>query len=406
MTVYGVTPQGFVRKTQQNIIAEMEADELSGIATDLDLEPDQIVGQLNGIFGRQLAICWEQLAICYNSFDPEAAEGRLLEMLCKITGTFRRGETASEVVLMCNLESGTTLVNGADFANTDDHPEIRWTPSLVEYPSGFTAPSTGVHAVTFVNEYTGPIPGYAGTIKTINKAHTGWNSCVNPDDAELGLRVDGDSALRVRREREIATIGSATVRAMTANVSQAFGDKITNLTVYENESDVADTSVTPPRPAHSLEVLIFDGDIPTVDDDDLAQVILDTKAGGISTSGTSSGTATGLINGIESPITIKFTRAAQLPVYLIVTLTKRLGVPYAGDAAVAEYIATQANAFFGPGDEIVEERLSAFAMACKGVKDILSLKLGFAPSPTGSANLPITLRQIGRFSTSHIVINS
>ncbi len=402
-TTYGITPQGFVRKTQQNIIEEIEIDELKDVADDLDVSSDAIVGQLNGIFGRQLGIAWEQLEVCYNGFDPEAAEGRLLEMLCKLTGTFRRGETPSEVILSCDLLDGTTLINGVAFANVEDHPDVRWTPSLALYPTGYVAVGDGPKLVTFVNEFTGPIEGFAGTINVINTPIVGWNSVVNPNDAELGLRTDLDPLLRERREREIATIGSATVRAITANISQAFGNKITQLTVFENEGDNTDANGLPP---HSIEALIFDGDVPTVVDDELAQVIFTSKAGGITTSGNTLAHASALVNGLESTLPVRFSRAAQLPVYLIIHLVKKLGQPYVGDQAVKEYVALAGNAYFAPGDYIIEERISSFVLANKGVRDITSIMLSLSPSPTLSLNIPISIREIGRFSTSRIVVVS
>lgn len=402
MTTYGVTPQGFRRKTLIEIVSEFEADELAEMASDLDVSAESVVGQMNGIIGRQLSIAWEQLEICYHGFDPDATEGRLLEMLCKLTGTYRHGETSSEVVCTCDLDDGTVLLPNVHFASIEDKPDIRWTPSETLYPSGYTAVGDGPKSVTFVAELTGPIPGLAGTINVISTQLTGWNSVVNPDDAELGLRVDNDPGLRARRERELATIGSATVRAITANISQAFGEKITNLTVYENDGDNVDSNGLPP---HCIEALIFDGDVPSVDNDELAQVILDSKAGGVQTSGNTTGTATALVNGVESTLGVKFSRASQLPIYVNIALVKKLTGPYIGNAAVAEYVATQGNAYFAPGDEIIEDRIRAFVLACTGVKDITSVHIGLTPNPTSSDNIPITIRQIGRFSTSRITVS-
>jgi hypothetical protein len=83
---------------------------------------------------------------------------------------------------------------------------------------------------------------------------------------------------------------------------------------------------------------------------------------------------------------------------------KKPGASYAGDEAVKQYVATQANAFFSPGEEIVQERLSAFVIACKGVKDVAEIKLGLTAHPSESDNIPVSIRQIGRFSTSRITI--
>ncbi len=395
---FGINPEGFDRKTIEDILTEMEQDELAEIATDLDVSTDSIVGQLNGIFARQLGIAWEQLEVIYHAFDSDAAEGRLLDMLGKLTGTFRRGSTASEVIQLCDLDVGVTLVADQHYINEDDHPENRWTPT-VDYTSALAGPQL----VPFRNELLGPIAGFAGKLNVINTPLAGWRTTVNPDDAELGTETDLDPAFRLRRESELATIGSATVRAVTANILQAFGAKLQTLVVFENDGDNVDANGLLP---HSLEVLIFDGDVPTVNNDQLAQVIFNSKAGGIHTSGNATGNAAALVNGIETTKVVAFTRAVQLNVYVDITLIRKTGVPYLGDNGVKQQVALAANAYFGPGDYVIKERLDAFTLACAGVKDIVSVKIGLTAAPTNTDNIPVSIRQIGRFSTSRITVHS
>lgn len=396
-TTFGVTPQGFQRKTIEDILGEIEADERADIADDLDVSTASAVGQLNGIFARQLGIAWENLEVCYHGSDPDGSEGRLLEMVSKLTGTFRRGNTPSQVGLVCNLDEGTVLSANEAFAAIEDQPDIRWTPLAT-----FTAASDGSHTVTFVSEQTGKIEGFAGTINVIATPITGWNSVVNPDDAELGLEVDKDPDLRQRREREIATIGSATVRAITANLWQTFVKDLQSLTVFENETDVPDANGLPP---HSVEALIYDGEVPSIANNDIATVIMGSKAGGIRAFGTSSGNATVIINGVTTTKVVGFSRPAQLLVYLIVDL-KKIVPGYVGDTVVNEYIATQANAMFSPGEEVIALAIRAMPLDLAGIKDVTSLRLGLSASPAGTINLPVTVRQIARFSTSRIIVNS
>lgn len=398
MATYGVTPQGFVRKTLENIIGELEEDQLAEIADDLDVSTDSIVGQQNGVVGRQLSIGWEQLEIVYHSNDPDYAEGRGLEAVGKLTGTFRVGNTESEVLLVCNLDNGTTLTAGTHFAAIEDKPDIRWTPM-----ADFTAPSTGSHTIAFKSELKGKIEGFAGTINIIATPVVGWNSVLNPDDAELGDEVDADPEFRTRREKELATIGSSTIRAMYANVLQAFRSKLQNLTVFENDGDNTNDDGLPP---HSIEVLIFDGDVPSVDNAALAAVIDESKAGGVQSTGNTTVTINKVVNGITSVVPVRFSRASQLPIYLIIDLVKKPGAPYVGDQAIKESVALQGNAYFGPGDEIVEDRIRTFVMANAGVHDIDQIRLGLVASPGATVNIPVALREIGRFSTSRIIVNA
>lgn len=404
MTDFGVSPAGFTRPTIENLVDQFEADQLSEMAADLDVDIDQPIGQLNGIYARELGIAWEQLELLYHAFDPDAAEGRLLDMLAKLTGTFRKGSTPSEVLLRVEMDDGTTIQPNVFYAAIEDKPNVRWTLSPTAYPSGYTAVGTGFKTLTFISELLGPVQGFAGTIKAIGTPTVGVKSVVNPDDAELGTETDLDPAFRARRETELASIGSATIRAITANIAQAFSGKLQTLVVFENDGDNVDSNGLPP---HSIEVLIFDGDVPSVDNDQLAQVIFDSKAGGIQTGGNTSGNANALVNGLTTTKAVKFSRASQLSVYLDIHIIKKIGVAYIGDEGVKQQVALLANAYFAPGEYIVRERLESFVLMCQGVQDLsATVKLGYSANPTATANLPVTIRQIGRFSTSRITVTS
>lgn len=391
MTTFGVLPEGFRRMTLEDLLNAFETDQLADISADLDVSTESIPGQFNGIYGRQLAIGWEVLEILYHSNDPEAAEGRLLEMLCKLTGTFRVGDTFGTVVLSCDLDIGTTLIAGTHFAALEDSPDVRWTP--VE---SFTATVAGANLITFVAEQGGPVPGAAGDINNIATPLVGWNSVVNPDDAALGVRVETDPLLREHREKELALIGSTAVRAITADILAAF-PKLESLIVFENDGDSVDGNGLPP---HSIEALIYDGTVPTVDNDELAQVIFDGKAAGIQTHGGITASAKALVNGVETTKAVKFSRATQVGMYIEYDLVTGSG--YVGDAAVALYVATECNRRFGPGKPVIASVLASLPLQLAGVEDVTGVRLGNAPSPVGTANWPITARQIARFDTSRI----
>jgi hypothetical protein len=399
---FGVTSTGFVPMTQNDIVNALVADEQATMANDLDVSAESLFGQHNGVLGRQLAIAWENLQLCYEAFDPDAAEDRLLEMLCKLTGTFRNGDTPSLVVLTCTLTSGTTLTPFVAFAQTEDTPDVRWTPSSILYPSGYVAGTTGPQPVTFQSETNGAIPGFAGTIDQINTPITGWTAVINPNDAVLGLAVDPDSELRARREAEIAIVGSGTQPAIYANVSKAFAAQLLNLSVFVNDGSAVDSDG---RPGHSVEVLIFDGTVPSIDNDMLAQTIYNCKGGGIQGYGNSSGTAFALVNGAQVPFTIGFSRAVQVPLYLIVTLQKK-PTGYPGDVAFGQALAAAANAYFAPGDTVFETALNELCFGVGGVKNVPSILLGITNPPTTSTDVLMDFRSIARFDSSRIVVVS
>jgi len=395
MSVFGVTPQGFSRKTSDDILTEVQADELAEVADDLDISTESIAGQFNGIFCRQLGIAWEALEQCYNGFDADTAEGRLLEMLAKLTGTFRIGSTASQVDLVVDVDNGVTLVAGQHFAADDLAPDVRWTPK-----ANYTATSSGLVTRTFVSELLGPIQGFAGNITIIATPLVGWNSVFNPNDAALGKEIDTDPILRTRRENELATIGSATVRAVSSKVARAFASKLDNLLVNENDTDVMVDGLPP----HAIEVLIFDGDIPTIDNDALAQVIYDAKAGGIQAYGNASGQAKALVNGVTAMKTVGFSRADRLDVWL--ELDIGIEGDYVGDQEVKDLVALDANVHFSPGRDVTESPIRAFPFSLPGVEKVTAVRMGLTQNPVASTDIPVSFRQVARFDSSRIKITS
>lgn len=394
MADFGVTPEGFVRKTQRDILDEMEADQKAGLGPLWDVSSDSVAGQMNGAHSRQLAICWEQLEALHNGNDPDVAEERLLENLCKLTGTTRRGATQSQVTLTCNLDAGTELVANDTFAAIDGNEDVRWTPL-----ESYTATVDGDVDLIFVAENTGPIAAAAGTITVMATTVVGWNSVTNAEDADPGRPIDDDVTLGQRREAELATAGSTTVRAIRANLSNAtkFPD-IESVYVYENETDETDGDGRPP---HTVEALIFDGEVPATDNDLIAQEIWDSKAGGVSTYGDETGTA--IIDEEGTTKVVRFSRSELVEVYVAFTITTGSG--YVGNAALKAYVAEQADARHGSGDDVFQSVIQSLPYALTGVKNVSVCAIGVAPAPTLENDIAIGVRQVARFDTSRITVN-
>ena len=89
MVDFGVTDQGYVLPTQQQLLALMVADETSTINPNADTSSDSVLGQINGVVTRQLMIAYEGQQTAYSSNDPDVVEGFIQTNLCKLTGTPR-----------------------------------------------------------------------------------------------------------------------------------------------------------------------------------------------------------------------------------------------------------------------------------------------------------------------------
>jgi len=387
---FGVTPEGFVRKTTQIILQEINDEQLGSIASTLDLDPDQPLGQVNGIVSDKVGECWEILQTLYRAFDPDAAEDQLLVNLGKLTGTAKRAASKSEVVCQCDMQAGTELVSGTHFAAIAGKEDVLWTPK-----ENFSAPSDGVHSVTFVSEQTGPIDANPGTITVIVTSVVGWNSITNPNPATPGRVVDSNETIRERREEQLTAAGSATVDAIKADLLEI--EDIESASVFENDGAQTDQLGRPPG---AIEAVIFDGDPALVANDTIAQAIWDAKAGGAGTFGDQSGTATDA-NGDAQ--TVNFTRVTVREIWLEFDVT--VGANYAGDAALKTHIATEGNKL-DQDDDVIASYLSSLCFDVQGVTKVSAVRLGFSAAPAGTDDLEIAFREIARFDTSRIVVNS
>lgn len=388
-----VDATGLQIKTIEEILDELSTQQKAEIDAALNTAPDEPIGQLNGIFAAQLREVWEVVQVAYNGFNPDAAEGFLLEKIAALTGTLREGATKSTVACDVDLDAGTTLVAGTHFAHVVGDPDNRWTPK-----ADFTSPANGVHSVEFEAEFAGAVVANSGTITVIATALSGWNSVTNPLDATVGKEIDTDAELRQRREEELRATGSATVDAIRADILA--DPNVLQCDVFENTSDLPDSTGLPPK---SFECVVFDGTPPTLSNDAIAQLIWDTKPAGIRSFGLESGVATDSIGNLH---TIYFTRPTEVEIWVEIFVSIDISTGYAGANALKDALVKLNETDLFQGRDVIAARLEAVAMSFEGVFDMTSpVQLGLSAFPVGTANISIAPREIARLDTSRIVVN-
>jgi uncharacterized phage protein gp47/JayE len=386
---FGVTPEGFVRKTLADIKQELADAQHAAPALGpaLDTDDESALGQMNGTFASALAEAWEVIEEAYHGFDPDSAEDYLLVLLSALTGTRKRGATHGTVLLTVSLDSGTTLPAGS-IAAVDGRPDI-----TVETDVDVDGTAGGDFPVSATFTGLGTIAAFAGTITQIVTPFTGWTAVTNANDAIKGREADTNITLRARREAELAIRGGSTVRAIRADVTAV--DGVESVFVLENTTDAYDVNGLPP---HSFEVLIDDGDTPAASDDAVAQAIFDGKPAGIRAFGGQTGTAT---DDNSDTHAVDFSRVTLKPVYFTVTLTTDpVTYPADGDDQVVAAVVAKGQSLT-IGEDVIALRLAAACFAVAGVTDVPLFKLGFAPAPSGTANLVVALRERATFDTAN-----
>lgn len=218
--------------------------------------------------------------------------------------------------------------------------------------------------------------------------------------AVVGKDIESEEDFRARREELLTATGAATVDAITADLRNV--TDVLSASTLTNRTDYTDANGLPP---HSVEAVVLGGT-----DNDVAQGLWDSIAGGIRDYGTLSGTA---VDDNGDNQTVNFSRPTDKPVYLEIDVIVDLGA-YAdggtgdytvGDAEVKAALLAYGDALLTGGDVIVEKTKAA-ALSVSGVEDISAtrLKLDGAPSGGDTINLPIALREISSWATSRITV--
>lgn len=95
MADYGVTINGFNRKTFDIIKSEIETDLKNEVAQNVDLSEDSILSIMTGIVASYADESWGNAEDCYNSNDRNKAEGVSLENAISLVGIRKKGASAS-----------------------------------------------------------------------------------------------------------------------------------------------------------------------------------------------------------------------------------------------------------------------------------------------------------------------
>ena len=461
MPSYGLLPEGFVPKPQTVIKEELDTVYKNTFGAQLGSEPDgsipadSVAGQRIGLHAERMAELWEVGQALASSFDPDGATGRSLDILCAITGTVRNQErqTTGTVALTGDpatvVPAGSTVsipVVGTRFdvdANATLVVLSAWTvntayalgdrvtngisPARVYQavaggtsalvgsgPSGtgsaivdatvtwsYVGDGTAAVEAFFTAQLAGPFAALTGQVISIESPVSGWLSVRNMSDAAVGAYVETDAALRNRRESELAGRGNGPVPAIRADllkVGQGTANPVLDCIVFENYTDVVDVNGIPP---HSFEAVVLGGP-----DADIRQTIFDTKPAGIRPHGTVSGTVTDS-TGISH--IIKFTRPTTYSIWIEIDVTYNAAKwPLDGNAQVNAAILaalTPANGYT-LGKDVTAWGIGAAIDVVPGVLNVTAIRLGTAPAPVGTSDIPIGIREVALFDSARILVTS
>lgn len=385
----GYTAEGFERKRLAEILEDKNQAQIAVFGPDINLAPQSPDGQISGLMALSDDQLWQILEFAVNATNPDNASGATLSNLVKINFIERLSDAATQVILALTGTPGLTLPAGQLVG--EEAGSLRATTQ-----AAVTFNASGSAQVAGLLTTTGPIEVVANTLIEIVTPQAGWFTVTNPSAGITGRNRETDGELKLRRSRSVATNSQNMIDSLIGKLANLNG--VTHADVIQNRGDDIDANGLA---GHSFEAIVAGGDSNTI-----AQTIWETFPLGIGIQGTTSGTA------IDEQLrlqTVPFTRSAQVPVYVRVTVRKRPGYPANGAATMKEAILAYAagdlvagRGFFA-GDTVVYTELYTPINTVPD-HELLSVEIGREPGTLAEANLPISIREYSYFDADNITV--
>lgn len=446
---YGITENGFSSPTFEELrdaMYERFRNRFGSTPSDKTIE-----GQFIAIVCERLVEAWEVLETVFESFDPDSASGTLLKNAALLVGTFAQADRASTVQLTWVGDDGTVVPAGTRGANpaTDDKfasTELATLSDLTAWANttayvigdqrsnssrsyvcitsgtsaGSGGPTTTDPDITdgtvhwrYMGEgtaaadapaectVTGPVIAVSGSITDIDTPVGGLNSVINLLDADVGADADEDADIRLRRDADLARLGSTPIDALRSELLDLEG--VTSVRIFQNVTD-DDLEIDPVGPVllppHSVEALVVGGD-----DQEIVDALGHGVAAGIQTFGFAGGLVTGtFVDSEGNGIPIEFARPDPVLIYVAVDLEYDDDeYPTDGDAQVKLAIVTYGDAQ-KPGRDVEHSALEAQVFTIPGVLRC-TVTVGTAPSPV-DPSVTIGAHELAVYDTSRIDVTS
>ena len=407
MTTHGVTSTGFQVKRLADILEDFRVklaaveDPVTGetLAPDLADENDPLILQVNA-FADALAVCWEQMQIAYNQYDPLKATGAALSGLVQLNALTRKAGTKSTVSVALVGSPGTAISAGKRVSTMDDSAVFELTSDTVLDGSG-----EAVVVVRALRE--GPTTAVAGSVVKIVTPVTGWFSVTNPLDATPGTAQETDAALRKRQQETLSAASGG------GNIDSIYGalfnlEGVSYCRIYQNVSLSTDSKGLP---AKSVSAVVQGGD-----EDEITDVLFAKIAAGVLTYGNTTVVKTDL-QGLTYDI--NFTRPVAVPIYITVNVTVVSSAVWAADsdakikAAVMAWATGSATSLgissgydqdgYGIGQSVYASELYVPVNSVLGAK-ITAIYVGKTSSPSGDS-AAIDWDEVAAFDPARIIVN-
>lgn len=360
----GLTRDGFIPLTYDEITTRIST-RLNVFSSGIDLTPESPDGQLVSIFSFELSQLWSELALVYDSYNPNNATGAGLRNLGLITGLQFGAATRSQATVQLVGTEGTVIPLGSTVL--DSAGNIFRTSFRTTIPA----------SVQVVADLSGPIDVTAGTLVVIGTAISGWDSVTQNATGIVGAPPQTEVQFRNTRNATVLRNFVTVEETIRGRLQEDLGIDQVNIVNNDESIPVGDV------PANTIHVTI--GEIGEfITDEDIAQVILNAKGLGCPTYGSTEV----IINDDQGyPHTIRFSKAVGKSIFIKTNVTF-LDDDFAGAAENIQSDLVDHINLLVTGEDVIWSRLFGIITPYSKAQ-VNSLELSFDGITYVSANLAI-----------------
>ncbi|MGN6312842.1 MAG: baseplate J/gp47 family protein [Rhodanobacteraceae bacterium] len=391
------TPTGIVLPTDAAILSGVQSDQQKAFGANLSLSLSSPQGQLAQSLAAIVSDKNAQIAEIVNQVDPANAAGTMQDAIGAIYFMKRIAASGTLVSGTCNGLAGTVIPAGSIAQDTAGNQY-----SLL---SAVTIGSSGSVIGQFQCLTTGPISCPIGTLTTIYKAISGWESVTNATAGVPGVNEESRADFELRRQNSVGVNALNSIQSVLAavlavpNVLDAYvTDNSTNATVNTGATNY-------PILANSIYVAVSGGDPAAV-----AQAIWSKKSLGCQYNGSTSYTYTDDSTDVlpYPTYTVKWVTPTSVPVYFSVDIVNNSSLPsniteLVQDAILAAFNGQDGGSRARIGSTLYAGRYFAGIFAIGSSVELLSIGIGTAANPTATS-LALGIDQLPTLSASNIAV--
>lgn len=238
---------------------------------DLDVSPSTPQGQIIDGIAAIVSDKNSQTLFLANQWNPELAEGKWQDDVCKIYFISRQPARPTSALCDC-AGARMTLIPAGALAQDRSGILYRCVADTVIPDSGLA------ENVPFACVEPGPVPCPAGAIGRIYRRVPGWDTVTNPEDGVPGALEETRMALEKRRALSVAKNAHGNVSAIWGSLANLEG--VVSVQMAENATGAPAIMRGVLVPGHSVFISVSGGA-----DRDIAQTIYERKDAGCGCAG-------------------------------------------------------------------------------------------------------------------------